>query len=71
MAHPPLPRALSVFLKDLDEEIEGRDVLLVEDIVDTGLTLKYLRKKTCRRGGPRSLKIATLLDKPGAAQGGY
>lgn len=50
-------------LKDLDEEIEGRDVLLVEDIVDTGLTLKYLKENLQARR-PRSLKIATLLDKP-------
>lgn len=49
-------------LKDLDEPIADRDVLLVEDIVDTGLTLHYLRELLLGRG-PRSLEIATLLDK--------
>ncbi len=49
--------------KDLDNSIEGLDVILVEDIVDTGLTLNYLRNLLESRG-PRSLKIATLLDKP-------
>lgn len=49
--------------KDLDASIEGLDVILVEDIVDTGLTLNYLRHLLESRG-PRSLKIATLLDKP-------
>ena len=50
-------------LKDLDVEIEGRDVLLVEDVVDTGLTLNYL-VKTLRLRAPRSLAAATLLDRP-------
>ena len=50
-------------LKDLDESIEDRDVLLVEDIVDTGLTLHYLMQNLQARG-PRSLKIAALLNKP-------
>ena len=50
-------------LKDLDESIEGRDVLLVEDIVDTGLTLHYLIQNLESRG-PKSLKVATLLNKP-------
>jgi hypoxanthine phosphoribosyltransferase len=49
--------------KDLDTSIEGLDVIIVEDIVDTGLTLNYLRHLLESRG-PRSLKIATLLDKP-------
>lgn len=50
------------FLKDLDESIEGRDVILVEDIVDTGLTLRYiLRNLRGRR--PASLAICALLDK--------
>jgi hypoxanthine phosphoribosyltransferase len=49
--------------KDIDEEIGGRDVLLVEDIVDTGLTVEWLCKHLQRRG-PRTLRIATLLDKP-------
>lgn len=49
--------------KDLDCEIEGRNVLIVEDIVDTGLTLKYLAENLNSRG-PKSLKICALLDKP-------
>lgn len=49
--------------KDLDCEIENRHVLIVEDIVDTGLTLKYLAENLMTRG-PKSLKICTLLDKP-------
>lgn len=50
-------------LKDLNESIEGRHVVLVEDIVDTGLTLKYLIENLNTRK-PASLKICTLLDKP-------
>jgi len=50
-------------LKDLDQSIEGLHVLLVEDIVDTGLTLNYL-KENLRARGPASLKVCTLLDKP-------
>ena len=50
-------------LKDLDHSIEGEDVLIVEDIVDTGLTLSYLKDNLAARK-PASLKIATLLDKP-------
>jgi hypoxanthine phosphoribosyltransferase len=49
--------------KDLDTSIEGLDVIIVEDILDTGLTLNYLRHLLESRG-PRSLKIAALLDKP-------
>lgn len=49
--------------KDLEESIAGRDVVLVEDIVDTGWTLAYLKKELQQRG-PRSLRIAALLDKP-------
>jgi hypoxanthine phosphoribosyltransferase len=51
-------------LKDLDQEIEGRDVLLVEDIVDTGLTLHYLLKNLQVRK-PASLALAALLIKDG------
>jgi hypoxanthine phosphoribosyltransferase len=51
-------------LKDLDEEIEGRDVLIVEDIIDTGLTLQYLIKNLEVRN-PASLKLAALLIKDG------
>lgn len=50
-------------LKDLDLEIEGKHVLVVEDIIDTGLTLKYLSDNLKSRN-IKSLKIATLLDKP-------
>lgn len=49
--------------KDLDSSIENVDVIIVEDIVDTGLTLNYLRNLLVARK-PRTLKIATLLDKP-------
>lgn len=50
--------------KDLDEPIEGEDVLVVEDIVDTGLTLRYLLRTLAGRG-PNSLAICTLLDRAG------
>jgi len=49
--------------KDLDVPIEGRHVILVEDILDTGTTLAYLVKLMAQRK-PKSLRIATLLDKP-------
>ncbi len=49
-------------VKDLDREIEGRHVIIVEDIIDTGLTLDYLRENLQTRG-PASLEIAALLDK--------
>ncbi|WP_066524370.1 hypoxanthine phosphoribosyltransferase [Corynebacterium bouchesdurhonense] len=50
-------------LKDLDKEIEGRDVLVVEDIIDSGLTLSWLLKNLKGRG-PKSLEVVTLLRKP-------
>jgi hypoxanthine phosphoribosyltransferase len=50
-------------LKDLDHEIAGRDVLLVEDIVDSGLTLNYLLKNL-RTRKPASLEVCALLQKP-------
>lgn len=50
-------------LKDLDEAIEDRDILIVEDIIDTGLTLNYLIENLQARN-PRSIRICTLLDKP-------
>ena len=50
-------------LKDLDAGIEGRDVVIVEDIVDTGLTLTYLQD-ILRARSPRSLRTACLLSKP-------
>jgi len=50
-------------LKDLSASIEGKDVLIVEDIIDTGLTLNYLLRYL-RGKNPASLRICTLLDKP-------
>lgn len=50
-------------LKDLSEPIRGRDVLIVEDIIDTGLTLSKILD-VLRSRGPRTLKICTLLNKP-------
>jgi len=50
-------------LKDLDRDIAGQDLLLVEDVVDTGLTLNYL-VKTLRLRDPRSVAVVTLLDRP-------
>ncbi|HEV3127349.1 MAG TPA: hypoxanthine phosphoribosyltransferase [Solirubrobacteraceae bacterium] len=50
-------------LKDLDAAIEGRDVLIVEDIVDSGLTLQYLLRNLAGRN-PRSLEVCALLIKP-------
>ena len=52
-------------LKDLDHEIAGRDVLLVEDIVDSGLTLNYLLKNL-RTRKPATLEVCALLQKPEA-----
>jgi hypoxanthine phosphoribosyltransferase len=52
-------------LKDLDEPIQDRDVLIVEDIVDTGLTLRYLLEQLHGRG-PRSVEVCALLSKPAA-----
>lgn len=50
-------------LKDLDSNIEGENIIIVEDIIDSGLTLKYLKEYLMARN-PKSLKICTLLDKP-------
>ena len=50
-------------LKDLDSGLEGRSVVIVEDIVDTGLTLAYLQE-ILRARGPKSLRTACLLSKP-------
>jgi hypoxanthine phosphoribosyltransferase len=49
--------------KDLDQSIEGRNIILVEDILDTGLTLNYL-KGVLGQHKPRALRLAALLDKP-------
>ncbi|MEA2555166.1 MAG: hypoxanthine phosphoribosyltransferase [Actinomycetota bacterium] len=54
-------------LKDLDHDLEGRDVLIVEDIIDSGLTLKYLLKSLAGRK-PASLEVAALLRKQGIQQ---
>ena len=50
-------------IKDLDEPIKGKDVLVIEDIVESGRTLSYLMEMLKDRG-PASLKLCTLLDKP-------
>lgn len=50
-------------VKDLDFSVEGKDILIVEDIIDTGLTLSYLKDNLLKRGAS-SVKIVTLLDKP-------
>jgi hypoxanthine phosphoribosyltransferase len=54
-------------MKDLDSAIEGRDVVIVEDIVDTGLTLNYLQE-ILRARSPRHLRTACLLSKPSRRQ---
>jgi hypoxanthine phosphoribosyltransferase len=54
-------------LKDLDRDISGRHVLVVEDIIDSGLTLSWLLANL-RSRGPASLEVAALLRKPEAAQ---
>lgn len=50
-------------IKDLDEPLEGKDVLIVEDIIDSGRTLAYLIEVLKQRN-PRNIKLCTLLDKP-------
>ncbi len=54
-------------LKDLDRDIAGRDVLIVEDIVDSGLTLSWLLRNLATRH-PKSLRVCTLLRKPDAVR---
>jgi hypoxanthine phosphoribosyltransferase len=56
-------------LKDLDADLTGRNVLVVEDIIDSGLTLSWLLSNL-RSRGPASVEIATLLRKPGSAKVG-
>ena len=50
-------------MKDLDADLAGKDLLIVEDILDTGMTLHYL-KQLLQDRNPNSIRIATLLDKP-------
>ena len=50
-------------VKDLDVPLDGKDILIIEDILDSGLTLSYI-KELLESRGPRSIRIATLLDKP-------
>lgn len=50
-------------VKDLDENLDGKDVLIVEDIIDSGRTLSYL-VEILKKRNPNSIKICTLLDKP-------
>ena len=54
-------------LKDLDSDLGGRDVLIVEDVIDSGLTLDWLTRNLSSRGAA-SVEIAALLRKPGAAK---
>lgn len=54
-------------MKDLDRDIAGRDVLIVEDIIDSGLTLSWLMRNLATRS-PRSLQVCTLLRKPDAVR---
>ncbi len=50
-------------IKDIDQDIAGKDVLIVEDVVDTGLTLRHLKKLLATRG-PASIRLCTAFDKP-------
>lgn len=56
-------------LKDLDSSVEGRNILIVEDIIDTGITLNYLKKLLLSRGAA-SVEVVTLLTKPSRRQKG-
>jgi hypoxanthine phosphoribosyltransferase len=60
--HRPAAPGIVRIAKDLDDPIEGEDVLVVEDIIDTGLTMRYLLQTLAGRG-PNSLAICTLLDR--------
>ncbi len=50
-------------IKDLSSPIEGKNIIIVEDIIDSGVTLSYLKRMLAARG-PKSIKVCTLLDKP-------
>jgi hypoxanthine phosphoribosyltransferase len=54
-------------LKSVDADLEGRDVLIVEDIVDTGLSMDFMKNRL-REYDPASLRVATLLHKPTATE---
>ena len=56
-------------VKDIDIDLEGKDVLIVEDILDSGMTLAYL-KELLERRNPASIRIVTLLDKPSRRKAG-
>jgi hypoxanthine phosphoribosyltransferase len=64
-SYGPATRSTGVvrFMKDLETSVEGRHVLVVEDIIDTGLTLNYILR-VLRGRHPASLEVGTLLDKP-------
>ena len=64
MGRRPIPPGVVRILKDLDSPIEDRDVLIVEDIIDSGLTLHYLMKQPEGPGTPGSLEVCALLTKP-------
>ncbi len=61
-------------IKDIDKPLEGKDLLIVEDIIDSGVTLKYLKEMFATRG-PNSIRVCTIFDKPArrkvAMQGDY
>lgn len=57
------PRGEVKLIKDLDQSISGKNILIIEDIVDNGCTIKYIYDHLKQRG-PKSLKICTLFDKP-------
>ncbi len=59
----PVSSGVVKIIKDLDEPLEGKDVLIVEDIIDSGRTLAYLIEILKQRG-PKSIRLCTLLDKP-------
>ncbi len=63
MAHQPNTSGVVKINKDLDSDIDGKNVIIVEDIVDSGTTLNYLKEYLADRN-PKSISICTLLDKP-------
>lgn len=67
VSNPPMKRKTHAgtvkLLSELTEDVKGQDVVLVEDIVSTGMTISYVKKKILSKK-PKSLKLCTLLDKP-------